>query len=236
VVKNTTHRSVALAAQGRGSEDAADAEDAKLKLQSVPATPEAAWVVLAHLLRPQGRKGEILGELLTDFPERFNDRTRVFLAPAGFTGDASGARPAEVATFWLPVGRNQGRIVLHFAGIDSISAAEPLCGLDVVVPVSERQELDEGASYIDDLVGCTLFDLAAPGDPVVIGVVTDVHFATTPDGSRRLEEAAPLLAVETPAADEVLVPFVKAFLVSLDPASKRIEMNLPTGLVEVNRP
>ncbi len=202
-----------------------------------PAPPEPTlWVVLAMLLRPQGRKGEILAELLTDFPERFSGRPRVFLAPPGFHGDESAARPVEVVAFWLPVGRNQGRIVLHFAGIDSINAAEPLCGLDVVLPAAERRELDDDASYIDDLIGCTLFDVPNPSQCITVGTVQDVHFATTPDGGRRLEDAAPLLSVQTEAGEEVLVPFVKAFLVSLDPARKRIEMSLPPGLLDVNRP
>ena len=202
-----------------------------------PAGYEAAqWVVLARLLRPQGRKGEILCELLSDFPERFDTRKRVFLAQPDFAGPESGARLAEVSAWWLPLGKNEGRIVLHLEGIDSISAAEPLCGLDVIVPASERSALDAESTYISDLVGCTVFDLADPAAHATVGTVTDVHFATTPDGGRRLDEAAPLLAVETPEGDEVLIPFVKAFIQSLDPARKRIEMFLPPGLLEVNRP
>ena len=186
------------------------------------------WVVLAQLLRPQGRKGEILAELYTDFPERFDTQKRVFLAPTNFTGPEAAARIAEVAAYWLPVGKNEGRIVLHFTGIDSINAAEPFAGLEVIVPATERVELDdEDANYISDLIGCTVFDLADPSQPVSIGIITDVQFATTPDGSRRLEDAAPLLAIETAVGDEVLVPFAKAFLVSLDPGHKRIEMSLP---------
>ncbi len=199
------------------------------------------WLVLAHLLRPQGRKGEILAELLTDFPERFETRKRVFLAPPGFVGVESAARLAEVSAFWLPLGKNEGRIVLHLYGIDSINDAEPLSGLEVIVPASERSELDEDSTYISDLIGCAVFDLANPSpsasvEPVLVGIVTDVQFATTPDGTRRLDEAAPLLAVETASGEEVLIPFVKAFIVALDPARKRIEMSLPPGLVEVNRP
>ena len=93
-----------------------------------------SWIVLAHLLRPQGRKGEVLAELFTDFPERFESQKRVYLAAPGFNGEADDARAVEVMAFWLPVGKNQGRIVLHFAGIDSISDAESIAGLDVVVP------------------------------------------------------------------------------------------------------
>jgi len=50
-----------------------------------------------------------------------------------------------------------------------------------------------------------------------------------------LTEAAPLLAVTSRDGDEVLIPFVKAFLVTVDTDAKRIEMKLPEGLVEVNR-
>jgi len=193
------------------------------------------WIVLAHLLRPQGRKGEILADLLTDFPERFSSSPRVFLAPEHFTGPESDARPAEVRDFWLPVGKNSGRIVLHLTGIDSISQAETLGGFDVIVPASELPELEDDAEYISDLVGCTLFDHASPEVTLALGTVTDVHFATTPDGSRRLEEAAPLLAVETPTGEEILVPFVKAFLIAVDTGGRRIDMNLPVGLAESQR-
>jgi 16S rRNA processing protein RimM len=189
-----------------------------------------SWIVLAHLLRPQGRKGELLADLFTDFPERFEEQKRVFLAPPGFSGESSGARPAEVVAFWLPVGKNEGRIVLHFAGIDSISDAESVAGQEVLVPGEERLPLDEESVYISELIGCTLYDGAA-----IVGVVEDVQFPTTADGARRLAEAAPLLAVKSPEGDEVLIPFAKAFLVAIDTTAKRIEMLLPSGLVDINR-
>lgn len=213
------------------------AQDPIANRESLAQAQALQWVVLAQLLRPQGRKGEILAELLTDFPERFDIQKRVFLAPANFAGSESAARLAEVSDYWLPVGKNQGRIVLHFSGIDSINAAEPLSGLEVIVPVTERVELDdEDASYISDLIGCVVFDMADPAPPVSVGTVTDVQFATTPDGNRRLEDAAPLLVIETAGGEEVLVPFAKSFLISLDPEHKRIKMSLPPGLLEVNRP
>ena len=193
-------------------------------------TSEAgSWTVLAHLLRPQGRKGELLAELLTDFPERFAGNARIFLAAPGFSGPETAARAFTVANHWLPVGRNQGRIVLHFAGIDSINDAETLNGLDVMVPADERIELEDDAEYISDLVGCTVYD-----GPTPIGIVAGVDFPTTPDGSRRLEDAAPLLSVLSPSGDEILIPYVQSFLVSLNPAEKRIEMQLPPGLLELN--
>ena len=189
-----------------------------------------SWVTLALLLRPQGRKGEVLAELLTDFPQRFGEDARVFLARPGFAGSEHEARAMTVVGHWLPVGRNHGRVVLSFAGVESISAAEELAGLEVLVPESERVELEEDAEYVSDLVGCAVFDGGQR-----VGEVTGVEFAMTPDGARRLTEAAPLLTVETAEGDEVLIPYVKSFLVRLDPERKRIEMALPEGLVKLNR-
>jgi 16S rRNA processing protein RimM len=190
----------------------------------------AAWTVLAHLLRPQGRKGELLAELFTDFPERFEDRNQVFLAKPGFDGLPSAAASMTVVSHWLPVGRNHGRIVLGFKGVDSINLAEPLSGLDVLIPEEARAELDEDAEYISDLIGCIVFNHG-----VEVGAVTGVEFPATADGSRRLELAAPLLTVETSSGEEVLIPYVKTFLLSLEPANGRIEMSLPEGLLELNR-
>lgn len=188
------------------------------------------WVVLAHLLRPQGRKGELLAELETDFPERFETHSHVYLAGVNFTGEKSAAKEADVTTFWLPTGKNQGRIVLKFAGIDSISDAEKFAGQDVIIPREERLPLDDDANYISELIGCTVYDGGA-----AVGVIEDVQFATTPDGGRRLSETAPLLIVSSPDGDELLIPFVKNFLIHVDAVAKRVEMALPSGLLDVNR-
>jgi len=189
-----------------------------------------SWVVLAHLLRPQGRKGELLAELLTDFPERFKHHPCVFLAHPEFKGTSAEARRAEVTSSWLPVGRNKGRIVLQFAGVDSISAAESIAGLDVIVPHEERLPLESDSVYISDMIGSAVFD-----GLVQVGFVEGVQFPTTPDGSTRLEDAAPLLEVRSVEGNEILVPFAKAFIAKIDLQARRIEMKLPSGLLEINK-
>jgi 16S rRNA processing protein RimM len=196
------------------------------------------WIVLAHILRPQGRRGEVLADLLTDFPERFGTHPHVWLAPQDFAEQAASgsitgppAEAAELASHWLPVGRNAGRIVLHFIGVDTIEQAERLSGKDVLVPLAERMPLSPGAAYISDLIGCTVYDREH-----ALGVVESVEFPTTPDGSRKLEDAAPLLAVTSPEGDEILIPFANEFLLELDAASKSIRMALPEGLAEINQP
>jgi 16S rRNA processing protein RimM len=199
------------------------------------------WIVLAEILRPQGRKGEVLADLFTDFPDRFAARPRVFLASPGLVEASSSpaestptalASPlsAEIVAYWLPVGKNAGRIVFHFDGIDTIEQAGELAGKQVIVPYNERVELEPGASYVSDLVGCTVYDRGQ-----AIGLVDSVQFPTSPDGSRRLEEAAPLLAVTSSEGDEILIPFATAFILELNLEGKSIHMALPEGLTQINR-
>ncbi len=174
------------------------------------------WVTLAHVVRPQGRRGEVIAELLTDFPEKFSERRHVFL-----TRDAaSETAPREMELTGYRLAHN--RVVLHFAGIDSIDAAEALRGYDVVIPESERAPLDEDAAYISDLIGCEVWD-AASGER--IGAVQSVD---------REASHVDLLVVERDGGQRAEIPFVKAFLAKLDVPGKRIEMRLPEGLLEIN--
>jgi 16S rRNA processing protein RimM len=190
----------------------------------------AGWTVLAHILRPQGRKGEVLAELLTDFPDRFDTTPAVHLGRPAAEETHLLLQSATITHHWLPVGRNHGRIVIAFAGIDSIEAAESLAGLDIIIAPEARVELDEDEEYISDLIGCTVFDRGT-----LIGRVTGVEFATSPDGARRLADAAPLLTLATEQGEEILIPYVNQFIVSLAVDQRRIDMQLPEGLVDLNR-
>ena len=190
----------------------------------------SSWVVLARMLRPQGRKGELLAELLTDFPDRLVGRPGLLLIPRSTAGDASAARRAEIVSSWLPIGKNKGRVVLRFSGVDTISQAEEIAGFDLVVQNTDRIPLEDGSVYISDLIGCNLFDNAE-----LVGQVTDVQFPSSVDGTR-IPDAAPLLAVRREDGSESLVPFVKAFVKNLDLPGRRLDMSLPAGLIDINRP
>ncbi len=192
-----------------------------------------AWVWLARIRRPQGRKGEVLAEILSDFPEKFADRRQLWLlpegvsAPAGRPGADAGRlvapREIELANHWL----HKGSIVLHFAGVDSISAAEELNGLIVAIPRAKRAVLNEGETYISDIIGCSVLDvskIAAGANPVPVGEIVDVDRTAGP---------VPLLVVRG-AKGEILIPFAKSYLRKFDLENKRIEMDLPVGLLDLN--
>lgn len=128
-------------------------------------------------------------------------------------------REVELTGHWP----HKGGIVLHFAGVDSISAAEELAGRMVAVPRSQRVSLPGDEAYIGDLIGCTLVDVSGPA-PVVAGEIEDVDRSAGPVA----------LLVVRGATGELLVPFAKSYLHKVDLASCRVEMALPEGLLELN--
>jgi len=189
----------------------------------------AEWVWLARIRRPQGRRGEVFAEILTDFPEKFAERRKLWLVSGSMAGqrshpfaaDAAAPREVELNNHWL----HKGGVVLHFAGVDSITQAEALAGLIVALPRGERAALGEGEAYISDLIGCTLVDVAG-AFPVAIGEIEDVDRSSSP---------VPLLIVRG-RTGEILIPFARSYLSRLDVENKRVEMALPEGLTSLNAP
>ena len=183
-------------------------------------TPQASasWVWLARIRRPQGRKGEVFAEILTDFPEKFAERKQLWLLP-----ENAGPRPVELQAHWLHKAAGQSGIVLHFAGVESISEAEVLAGLVVAVPFEERAVLSEDEVYIADLIGCELVDVSG-AEPVGVGQIENVDRSSGPVA----------LLIVRGKKGEVLVPFAKSYLRKLDLAAQRVEMALPEGLVDLN--
>lgn len=178
------------------------------------------WTVVARVLRPQGRRGEVLAEILTDFPESFGERKRFFL----LTGDPDGGPEAHevlLENSWP----HKGRIVLKFADIDTIGDAEALGRPYMAVPREERKLLSADMVYIGDLIGMALWDVSH--DPARnVGLVTEVIPA----------QIAPAMLQVGQGDQALLIPFAQAYLKNVDLALGRIEMELPAGLLEINGP
>ena len=175
-----------------------------------------SWVLLAHIVRPQGRHGEVLADLFTDFPQHFPERKRLFLRPPGGR-QPDAMREAKVESHWL----HKGRVVLKFSQVDSIADAETLRDFDVVVPRAERIPLEDDAVYVSDLLGVRVIDVSR-GGAADAGEITDVE----PEGA-----GPAMLVIRTPRGDELLIPFVRAYLRKMDLEGKRLEMDLPQGLL-----
>jgi 16S rRNA processing protein RimM len=174
------------------------------------------WVAVAVLGKTRGNRGELTAVALSDKPERYQRLREVFLFsdPAPGVPALRGER-LEVEEAWF----HGGVLVLKFRGVDSISAAERLTGAEVRIPSAERVELDPGEYFQSDLVGCEVVDRAS-GER--LGRVTGLE-----DGG-----GSGLLRVE----GGLLIPFVRAICVEIDPGAGRIVVDLPPGLRELNQP
>ncbi len=172
---------------------------------------------MARVLRPQGRRGEVACEILTDFPERLTRISSVLL----WNGSDEPRRVA-VRSCWLSQGRS-GHAIFHFEAVDSISDAEKLAGLEVQIPLSDRVSLPRGSYYISDLMGCRV----QTADEKLVGFVSDVQF------TGEAVAGAPILAVDSPHG-EVLIPLADEICVSIDVAAKRIIIAPPDGLLDLN--
>ncbi len=176
------------------------------------ATPE--WLRVAHIVRPQGHRGEVLAELLTDFPERFEGEPEMHLR----LGEGAPARPVTVESSRL----HNGRIVLRLSACASMNDAEALRGYDLVVPWEARAPLAEDEVYVAELTGCALTDTHTGS---LVGTVTGVD---------RESGATALLIVERDGGRELLVPFVKAFEPAWDLQARTLSMRLPEGLLDLD--
>ncbi len=165
------------------------------------------WVTIAILRRVRGNRGELAATPLSSRIERYQELKTVYLFGNG--------APHEVDSVWL----HGDRLIFKFKGIDTISAAEPLQGAEVRVPRRERAMLDHGEYYQSDLIGCEVVEK---------------------QGGRRLGRVVAWHEMGGPGLLEVegglMIPFARSICLEIDPAARRIVVELPEGLEELSRP
>ena len=172
------------------------------------------FIAIAQVVRPQGRKGEVLAEILTDFPARFQGLQRAF-----FDDPGNAPQVVTVEHTWL----HKGRVVLKFAGIGSIDEAETLRGRYVLVPDEEKVTLTAHQYYLFELKGCQVVT-ERDGTRNPLGTVTQIERTAggellhVSDGSR-----------------EILVPFAQAICTVIDPEAGLIVIDPPDDLLDLNR-
>lgn len=193
------------------------------------------FVTVARILRPRGNKGEVAAELFTNFPERLETLRDYFLSDG-----KSAPRPVSLKSFWADH-NHPGFGVFHFDGIDSINEAEKLRDLEIQIPFEQRISLLAGQYFVTDLIGCSVFEITTAPQPVssspcslsvapaLLGKVHDVYF---PGES---QPGTPLLSVDT-ASGELLIPLAEDICKSIDITARRIEVLLPEGLCDLDRP
>ena len=174
--------------------------------------PSGEFVTLARVVKTQGRHGEIAAEVHSDVPDRFAEGME--LSGLSRTGTR---RDLKIEGLWP----HKGLVVLKFVGVESMSDAEGLIGVELQVPIADRAPLEKGWNYVSDLVGCRVFD-----HDTEVGIVEDVEFGAG---------EAPLLIVAS-GSKKFDVPFAEAYLETLDLTRRQVRMNLPEGMLEINAP
>ena len=182
------------------------------RIEGVTQDSNGGFITLARVAKTQGRHGEVAAEVHSDIPDRFVEGMKL-----SALGKDNSRRELELEGLWP----HKGLLVLKFVGVDSISDAEPLVGSELQVPQQDRAQLEQGWTYVSDLVGCSVFDHGRE-----VGRIEDVQFGAG---------EAPLLIV---AGDgrKFDVPFAEAYLESVNLARHEVRMQLPDGMLEINAP
>ena len=166
--------------------------------------------LVGRIARAHGIRGQVIVNPETDFPEdRFQPGAELFIE-----------RDGRIEALKVTSARFHGaRPVIGIDGVETMNDAGTLAGRELRVPVERLAALPADTFYRHDLVGCVV----ETRDGTRIGPVTDVE--GTMAGSRLVVDGA---------AGEVLIPLVAAICTVVDPASKRIVIDPPEGLIEAN--
>jgi len=166
------------------------------------------FVVIAKIVKTRGLRGELVADIFTDFPERFDDLERVFASYGnGVTSEL------KIEKFWF----QKGRIIFKFANFDSIETAETLRNCEICVPESEAVALENDEFFDWELEGCAVETVEGEK----IGRVKEIMRTGGTE----------ILVVES-AEKEFLIPFAETICTNVDIENKLIRVDAPEGLLE----
>ncbi|MCA1623752.1 MAG: ribosome maturation factor RimM [Acidobacteria bacterium] len=165
-------------------------------------------VAIAKTAKTRGLRGELVADILTDFPERFDGLKKVFAVKSN--GEIS---VLKIENYWF----QKNRVVLKFKDFDSIEKAETLRDCEICIPESEAVELEEGEFFDWELEGCAVETVEGEK----IGKVKEV-----------LRTGGTEILVVEGAEKECLIPFAESICVEVDVENKLIKIDVPEGLLE----
>lgn len=172
-------------------------------------------IVIARAVRTRGLKGELVADLLTDFPERFEHLVQLVAVSPGGERSVVG-----LEGHWF----QNARVILKLNGYDSIETASVLIGYEFAVPEADRVQLAEDEYYDWELEGCRVETVT--GD--LVGRVKSVlrtggvNLLVVEDDGENEEKKQPSL-----------IPMVKSILVAVDKDQKLVVIDPPDGLLEL---
>lgn len=164
---------------------------------------------LGKILKAHGIKGEVLVQFEVERPEDFTDLESVFVEIN-----------QKLIPFFIEAVSDpkSGKAIVKFEDIDSTAEASALSGKKIYIPLNSLPELEEGDYYLHEIIDFTVVDKSLGQ----LGKVEEIYELPGQYvlGMRYKEK-------------EVLIPVNKALLLSADKKNKLLQVDLPTGLVEL---
>ena len=165
-------------------------------------------VAIARIAKTRGLRGEVVADVLTDFPERFNSLDKVSIVkPNGETLEAT------LEKFWF----QKDRVILKFKGFDQIETAETLRNCEVCIPESEAVALEADEFYDWELQECQVETV----DGEKLGKVKEL-----------MRTGGTEILVVQGETKDYLIPFAETICVEVDIENKLIRVDVPEGLLE----
>lgn len=177
------------------------------------------FLVVGHLNKPHGTKGELFVWPLTDHPESVF-APGVVLSFAS-EGDDGGPDPAEPPLRIASVREFRNGYLVSFVGVQDRNQAELLRGRYLLREIEELPPLGEGEVFYHQLLGIEVVTT----DGRSLGRVREVYELRPAD----------LLEVHGPYGD-VMIPFLSHIVVDIDTAAGRLVVDLPEGLLDPSAP
>jgi len=172
-------------------------------------------LIVGHVTKPHGTKGEVFVWPLTDRPELTFEPGREVLV-----GDTEGELGPEIESLVIERTRPFKRgLLVKYEALDDRESVDALAGRYLWLAVDELSELEEGEVFYHQLLGAEV--VTADGEPV--GTVREVY-ETMP---------AHLLEVRSASGRTHLIPFSERIVREVDAAAARIVIDPPAGLLEL---
>lgn len=160
---------------------------------------------IGQITNTHGLKGELKVRTFTQTKKRFEELKSILI---NFNN--------ELKKYDIEKVRYQNDIVLlKLKGIDDISDAEKLKGSYIKIPRADAKQNEENEFFIADLIGCEVYD----ND--FIGIVTDVFTAGASD----------VYVIKRKEEKDLLIPAIESVVKKIDIANKRIDVEIPRGLL-----
>lgn len=163
---------------------------------------------IGYVQKTHGLKGEVTVALEIGAPEEMDAITSIFLEVKG----------RLIPYFIDAISLKGDKAFVKFEDVDSSEQANQLKGASLYLPKAVRPKTKRGEFYNDEIIGFVVNDASAGK----LGIVVRVEN----------EEINPLLIVQQ-EEKEISIPINAPFILSVNKSVKKIEVDLPEGLLDL---